>query len=119
MDKLKFLGVILAISFLANAYFVTQFFFLRIELNEVGENVKAQQKDEKSLFFAKLFVDKVMSGDKEVSFEDRLKLENAVREVDDQEIFSHWQNFVNSKTDTGAQQEAGVMLSLLLNKISQ
>ncbi len=119
MDKAKFLLIIILVLFLANIYFVTQFVLLNLELKEVQQAVQVQEGDEKSVIFAELFVDKVLSGKGEVSFDDRLKLENAVRDINDQNILLHWQNFVNSKTDIEAQQEAGQLLGLLLVKISK
>lgn len=103
----------------ANIYFVTQFVLLKLELQDTQKLIKVQETNEKVLFFSHLFVDKVLSASGEVNFEDRLKLENAVRDINDQNILSRWQKFTNSKTDTEAQREAGQLFSALLDKFLQ
>ena len=55
--------------------------------------------------FTRLFIKKVLEAEEEVSFEDRLKLENAVRDLENDLILAKWQIFVNSKTEDDAQEE--------------
>src|SRR3989344_4787023 len=45
------------------------------------------------LNFANLFISKVLRAEGEVSFEDRLQLENAVRDTKDKDIYDTWQRF--------------------------
>lgn len=117
MPKEKFLvAVIILVSALLIG--VTALFILdRIELNATKQNFKAQQVNEKALTFTKLFVEKVLQGDEEVNFEDRLKLENAVRDLNDEEVFLQWQKIVKSQSAAETQQEVGTLLNLLLTKI--
>ena len=67
--------------------------------------------------FTKLFIGEVLKADSEVSFDTRLKLETAVRNLGDEEILNQWQKFVDSKTEAGAQTEVKNLLEMLINKI--
>lgn len=80
--------------------------------------LQTYQYNNKVLNFSKLFIEKVLKAEGEVSFEDRLKLENAVRDIGDQDIFDQWQKFTESQSETQAQEEVKVLLELLVNKIS-
>lgn len=53
-----------------------------------------------------------------MSFDTRLKLEAAVRSLDDEEILSQWQKFTESKTEAEAQTEVKNLLEMLVKKIS-
>ncbi|MCX6719810.1 MAG: hypothetical protein NTV36_01750 [Candidatus Staskawiczbacteria bacterium] len=66
----------------------------------------------------KLLVEKILLGQGQVSFDDRLKLENAVREINDPEIFGKWQKFTNSTSDSETQQNVGVLFLAIINKIA-
>jgi len=72
--------------------------------------------DEKILQFLQLFVGKVLQSDQEVDFETRLLLENAVRDLKDEEVLTQWQKFTNSQTEPEAQKEVKNLIELLLNK---
>ena len=99
MQKIR-LAVIILITLLAasNIFIAAQYVLSQIELNRVNGQLQVQQVNQKSLSFAKIFVDKFLLGEGTVGFEDRLKLENAVREINDPEIFSQWQKFTASQT---------------------
>jgi hypothetical protein len=67
--------------------------------------------------FLRLFVEKVLSTNGTVSFEDRVQLENDVRKLGDDQIVKQWQSFVSSKDGEEAQQRAILLMSLLSNKM--
>jgi hypothetical protein len=119
MNKKIFLIIIIAILILGNVASGILYFLNAKELLLVKKQLTTQQTNTKVLYFAQLFVDKVLLGEGTVSFEDRLKLENAVRDISDTEIFDCWQRFANSQSDASAQTEVGKMFSLLINKIYQ
>jgi len=114
----KILLALVIIMAISTAYFATQYFLSIKQLKQVNETVKAQQVNEKTLAFANLFIDKVLSGQTEVSFEDRLQLENSVRDLNDQEVFDQWQVFVKSGVGNEGQQNLTKLLKLLITKIS-
>jgi hypothetical protein len=76
------------------------------------------QNNEKVIDFGKMFVNKILKAEGEVSFEDRLVLENAVRDINSQLVFDQWQKFVNAGNETVAQIELKNLLELLVNKIN-
>ena len=120
MQKTR-LFVITIITLLAavSVYLAVMYFLDHQSLLQVQKQLKAQQNNEKVSIFAKLFVDKVLLSQGTVSFDDRLRLENAVRDISDPEIFSKWQEFTDSKDDNESQITVGNLLKLLFNKIYQ
>jgi hypothetical protein len=86
---------------------------------KIADNtIKTFQYDQKVLNFTKLFVTKVLKADGQVSFDDRLALENAVRNINDKTIFDQWEKFINAKTALDAQIEVKNLLETLVDKIS-
>ena len=93
-------------------------FFLAKEANSQKVLLRDQEACGKAVVFARLFVDKVLLSSGTINFDDRLELENAVRAVNDQEVFSEWQKFTVSKNDGEAQKIVGNMLKLIIDKIA-
>ncbi len=79
--------------------------------------MESQKTNEKVLDFTKLFIEKVLKAETEVDFETRLKLENAVRNLGDEEILTQWQKFTESKTEAEAQEEVKNLLEMLLEML--
>ncbi len=118
IDKKKlFIIIIVTILAAGNVFFCVIYFLNRAELSKTTQQLKVQQTNEKVLFFAKLFIDKVLLLQGTVGFEDRLKLENAVRDINDKEIFSKWQEFTKSQNDRESQVALGNLLKLLFQKL--
>ena len=82
------------------------------------DTLRTYQYNDKIISFSKLFIDKVLKADTDVSFEDRLQLENSVRDIDNKDILVQWQKFTDSKTETQAQEEVKDLLYMLVNKIA-
>ncbi len=80
-------------------------------------NMQKQQINSKVVSFEKMFIEKVLQAKSDVSFEDRLKLENAVRDLNDPQILAQWQKFSNSTSESDAQTQTKNLLDLLANKI--
>ena len=113
------LTLLIVISVLGNVALGALYYLEAKESNVAKVELKNQQTNAKVISFAKLFIEKVLKAQGEVSFEERLKLENAVRDLNDPEILAQWEKFTGSKTEADAQQEVKNLLSLLVNKISQ
>src|SRR5258708_855034 len=118
MAKLKkILGIVFLLLIVSNGFFVWK----NIELQKSSAAFKAQvaiqNSDTKILMFAQLFIDKVLRAKQDVSFDDRLKLETMVRDLNDVEILDQWNKFVNSKTEADAQDEVKNLLALLVQKL--
>lgn len=71
----------------------------------------------KVLDFNRLFIEKVLKAKDEIDFETRLKLESTVRNLNDAEIISAWQAFIDSKTEDEAQEKVKNLLYILSSKI--
>lgn len=98
--------------------------FMYLSYSSAKEGLKIRQErqvlsvvNEKILTFTKLFIEKVLKAQGEIDFETRLKLESAVRELEDEKILASWQKFTNSATEKQAQDSVKELLSLLVDKI--
>ncbi|MDO8592689.1 MAG: hypothetical protein Q7R92_02870 [bacterium] len=113
--------IILAVIILAlaagNIIFAASYFFAAKNLAQAQAANSDKQKNQKILEFNKLFIQEVLGAGKEVGFESRLKLENAVRGLNDQEILSDWQKFTASKDPAEAQKNVLLLLKALANKM--
>ncbi|MBU2539599.1 hypothetical protein KJ786_00335 [Patescibacteria group bacterium] len=98
-------------------FFGYKYFVLQKELETTKVALKIQRTNEKVLEFAKLFIEKVLKAETEVDFETRLKLENAVKNLGDEEILGRWNKFIESKTESDAQENVKNLLELLVDKI--
>ena len=95
----------------------TQLYVSSTELKIKTMTLMDYQTNEKVLEFTDLFIKKVLQSKGEVSFEDRLKLENAVREIGDENILNQWQKFTDSQNDDQAQEECKTLIAMLIGKI--
>ncbi|MDP3245186.1 MAG: hypothetical protein Q8M83_06050 [bacterium] len=87
------------------------------ELAVVKTQLAGRENNARIVNFTKLFIKQVLKAETEVSFETRLKLENAVRDLGDVEILAQWQKFTDSKTEIDAQQDVKNLLELLVDKM--
>lgn len=88
------------------------------DLKTTKQFCKVQQMNANIVGFTNLFITKVLQSDKELSFEDRIAIENAVREIGNQDILDQWQKFLSSKTEAQAQAEVKNLLEVLVKNIS-
>ena len=96
---------------------VGQNYILRQNLVVLENTVKTLQYNEKIVNFAKLFISKVLKAEGEVSYDNRYKLEEAARAINNKTIYDEWRKFLDSKTQLEAQIEVKNLLELLVNKI--
>ena len=118
MNKKNIVLVILVLSLIGNAFLVGNYFLLRIDLTKAQKIIEQDQTNKKIAVFGNLFIEKVLKSEKDVDFEERLILETAVRDLNDQEILLQWRKFTESKIKEDAQREVKNLLELLLKKIS-
>lgn len=69
--------------------------------------------------FLQEFIAVVLSPQGTVSVDDRVKLENDIRQLGDAELLAQWQAFVGSTDAVTAQKNAVLMMSLLSAKMLQ
>ena len=118
MKKQKIILLVIILLLIAsNVYFGFNYLNTQKELCQTKATLEAQATNEKVLDFTKLFITEVLKSETEIDFEARLKLENAVRNLDDEEILAQWQKFTESETETEAQEEVKNLLEMLAGKI--
>lgn len=119
MKTLKLLLIIVIVALISALILMTfQWLEMRKELNRAKEFFRVQQMNVSIVGFTNLFINKVLKSIDEVSIEDRLKLENAVREIGDKDILDQWNRFLASKDQKEAQVEVKNLLEILMSKIS-
>ncbi len=116
--KGRVVALVLFLLAAGNAYFGTQYVLLAQENKQLHQEVEAKQGKEQAVVFLNLFIEKVLKTDKEVSFEDRLKLENAIRDINDPELLAKWEKFTSGTTEEQIQQGVKDLLEALGKKIS-
>lgn len=119
INPLRIIAILVILILLAAIAFLgVKYVKVQGELRLNKEALKVRQINENILDFAKIFINQVLRAEKEIDFETRLKLEYAVRDLGDKEILEQWDNFVNSKTESEAQEQVKNLLELLVNKIN-
>ncbi|PIT87256.1 MAG: hypothetical protein COU31_03885 [Candidatus Magasanikbacteria bacterium CG10_big_fil_rev_8_21_14_0_10_40_10] len=108
--------VILAVASLAG---LASYYSASVHLSQAQAQLALQKNDERVVNFLSMFVNKVIKADKEIGYDDRLELENAVRQLGDKEILEQWKKFTDSKTESEAQSNTKELLAKLVNKISK
>ena len=118
LDKTKIItNILLVVLVSGNIFFSIQY----------TENLKQQQMQKEDSIgtniqvsrFLKLFVDVVLNTEvgKTISYDNRVKLENDVREIKDAEIIKSWDKFVESTDAKIAQKNAASLMKMLTNKL--
>lgn len=111
--------VIIGILVIGNAFLGLGYYFANQELQTIKSTQSRIELNGKVLNFASLFIKKVLQANTEVDFETRLSLENAVRDLKDEQIMKEWQNFTTSKTELDAQNSVKTLLGILISKIQK
>ena len=121
MNKQKtILSIVVLILLAGNAFLVAQYFAVQKELKGTKAMLETQSEQEingEVLDFTRLFIAEVLKSEEEIDFETRLKLENSVRNLDDEEILNQWNKFTESETEIEAQEEVKNLLGMLVGKI--
>lgn len=117
MKRRIILIAVVGMLIVSNVYFVLKSNSLGGELAGAKKEISSFNRNDKVINFSRLFIDNVLKGNKEVDFDTRLKLENAVRDIKDDEILAQWDKFTKSQTESDAQNEVKNLLDLLMKKI--
>lgn len=108
--------VVLSVGIMAS---LVGYYSVSVELSTTKAELAMQNNNKLTLDFLGMFVKKVIKADKEIGFEDRLELENAVRRLGDVAILAQWKKFTDSKTESEAQNNTKDLLDILVGKISK
>ena len=115
MNKITISLILVIVLLLAgDIYFGYQCYLNNIQLQKLS---LASRVNVNVLSFNKLFIEKVLKAQGEVSYEDRLLLENASANTKDDAIMKSWRDFLNSTTEAEAQQNVLNLLSMFPDKI--
>jgi hypothetical protein len=116
--KTLILTIIIILLLFGTVYFGTSAYFLKQRIDIVEKQLNSQGTNGKIVSFLSLFIEKVLENNSEVSFEDRLQLENSVRDLNDSEVLTVWQNFTQAQTSDDVQKYCKELLDILVSKIS-
>lgn len=97
--------------------FGIQCYFLKSQEKTCEQKAETQNGNAKIASFLNLFIEKVLQSKTDISFEDRLKLENAVRDLNDSEILSLWETFTQATTADEVQADCKNLLQALVKKL--
>ncbi len=118
MNKSKIILIIILVLLVINVFLGVKYMFLAKEFRQIQFALESQKTNNKILEFTNLFIEKVLKAEAEINFETRLKLENSVRDLGDDEILARWSKFIESKTEADAQEEVKNLLGILISKIN-
>ena len=105
MNTKPFITAVILILFAGNVFLGLGLFYARQDLAKDESTIAQRQTNQQVIHFANLVINKVLNASGEVSFDDRLALENAVRDTKDAQLLAQWNNFTAAKDEAGAQQQ--------------
>ncbi len=118
IDKKKLISALIALILALAVIFLGSEYFLQAQkIQKLQKELNVGQTNAKIVNFLDAFIEKVLKAESEVSFEDRLKLENAVRNLNDKELLTLWEKFTQATTAEQIQQTCKDLLEALVNKI--
>ena len=119
LDRTRLMANVLMLVLVGLNIFFSIQYTQNLKRNDAAQAQEAQKTEErlKVSKFMKLFIDKVLSTNGTISFEDRVKLESDVRALGDQDLVKQWETFVASKDSVEAQKSAVLLMSILMNKM--
>jgi hypothetical protein len=119
LDKTRLVANVLMLTLVAlNIFFTINYSHNIREKDRVQrENEVKTEERLKTARFMKLFIDKVLGTNGTITFEDRVKLENDIRVLGDNNITNQWELFVNSVDSESAQRNAILLMSMLMSKM--
>ena len=119
LEKTRLLSNILMIILVGSNIFFSIQYIENIKQQENKDATEEARSVERlqTARFMKYFIDTVLNTKESVSFEDRVKLENDIRQLHDKSITTQWEAFVGSKDSKTAQEVAVKLMSMLASKM--
>ena len=115
--KNTFLIVTLAVVLFGAFFFGIQYTLEAKQVSKLQQDLSLERTNVKVAAFLNLFIQKVLKTDKEISFEDRLQLENAIRDINDPILLAKWEAFTQANSETDIQARVKDLLEALVKKI--
>lgn len=109
--------IVIAVLAVATLFLGAQYFEQRSTIQELQAQTVQAEDQNNTEEFLKLFVDKVLGTNGEVSFDDRLKLETEVRELNNESILDAWNAFVGSETSFDAQNNLRALITVTVENL--
>lgn len=119
MNKRVVWLVVFGALLIGNVFFGIRYYLISAEVRNFQIETQKTQINGRMLDFTSLFIEKVLQANTAVNFDTRLSLENAVRNLNDQEILAEWNTFIKSSTEQVAQDNVKKLLSTLVSKIKK
>ena len=119
LDKTRLTtNIIMLVLLCSNIFFAIQY------TENIKQQAQQQQQQDDSATtriqisrFLKFFIDTVLNTKGGISSEDRIKLENDIHQIHDQDLIKQWDAFVASKDGKEAQLNAVKLMSMLGSKM--
>ena len=113
-----FTSILLVLLLGGNLYFSVQYVQNLKEQDAAAQAASATASSRLQVAsFLKEFIDTVLNTQGTISFNDRVKLENDIRQIGDQTLTTQWTTFVSSPDSKSAQQNAVKLMALLADKM--
>ena len=96
---------------------VFQYFVLQAKIDALNIELEKKETNEQILSFTQIVIEDVLQSSRDITLDERLRLENSVRDIGDDEIFDAWEAFTGSVTELEAQNNMAVLLNTLIDKI--
>ena len=115
LEKTRFVSNLLMLVLLAgNLFFSIQYIYsIKDQQAPVVDKGAQEVIHIKNSNFLKLFINKVVRSSGTVSYEDRVQLENDVRQIHNPELTAQWELFVGNKDPKKAEQAATDLMLIL------
>ncbi|MEY2664606.1 MAG: hypothetical protein RIT04_414 [Candidatus Parcubacteria bacterium] len=119
LDKTRLVSNLLMLVLLIGNIFFSIQYTENMKQQALDEGSKSAQTEErlKTAQFLKYFIDTALNTQGTISFDDRVKLENDVRQLHDPAITAQWNELVNNKDVKASQANAVKLMLLLTNKL--
>ena len=119
LDRTRLVSNVLMLVLVAgNIFFSIQYTEgIKQQADAANQNVNKDATRIQTARFLKFFIDTVLNTQGTISFDDRVKLENDIRQIGDSNLTAQWTDFVNSKDSKIAQASAVKLMSMLTNKM--
>lgn len=108
-NKSIILIIAIVILLVCDAIFVAKYFVVQQQLNKISLAVSSSDKIK---FFNNIFIEKVLKSKGEVSYDDRVALENAAISTSNKEVVDQWHKLLESQTEKDAQKGVVDLLTL-------